>query len=82
MDRRTLEKRYDQVLQEAQFLRSRCNHLEQQARVDGPELYRSYQKIDRLEQRLAKVEAENVVLNQRVKELTLASRTHNGTTLT
>jgi len=45
MDRRTLEKRYDQVLQEAQFLRSHCNHLEQQARVDGPELYRAYQKI-------------------------------------
>jgi transposase len=74
MDRRTLEKRYDHVLQQAQFLRSRCNHLEQQARVDGPELYRAYQKIDRLEQRLARVEAENVILKQRVKELTLASK--------
>ena len=74
MDRRTLEKRYDQVLQEAQFLRSRCNHLEQQARVDGPELYRAYQKIDRLEQRLSRVEAENVILKQRVNDLTLASK--------
>jgi transposase len=74
MDARTLEKRYDQVLQEAQFLRSRCNHLEQQTRVDGPELYRAYQKIDRLEQRLARVEAQNVILKQRVNDLTLASK--------
>jgi transposase len=73
MDARTLEKRYDQVLQEAQFLRSRCNHLEQQARVDGPELHRACQKIGRLEQRVAKLEAENTLLKQRLKDLTLAS---------
>jgi transposase len=73
MDARTLEKRYDQVLQEAQSLRSHCNHLEQQARVDGPELHRAYQKIDRLEQRVAKLEGENSILEQRVKDLTLAA---------
>lgn len=73
MDAQTLEKRYDQVLNEAQLLRGRCNHLEQQARVDGPELYQAYQKIDRLEQRVARLEADNAVLEQRVKDLTLAS---------
>lgn len=69
MDARTLQKRYDQVLQEAQFLRSRCNHLEQQARVDGPGLYRAYQKINRLEHRLEKVLAENKMLQQKLADL-------------
>jgi septal ring factor EnvC (AmiA/AmiB activator) len=50
MDGRTLEKRYDQVLQEVQYLRDHCRHLEQELRVCRPALYRADQRIDRLQQ--------------------------------
>jgi transposase len=70
MDGRTLAKRYDQVLQEAQFLR-RCNYdLEQDVRILGPQVYRADQKIDRLQQRVAKLAAENALLRQRITDLT------------
>jgi polyhydroxyalkanoate synthesis regulator phasin len=71
MDGRTLLKRYDQVLQEAQFLRTRNRELEQDLRVSGPALYRADQKIDRLEQRVAKLAAEKRLLQQRIADLTL-----------
>ena len=78
MDRRTLEKRYDQVTQEVQFLRYRCRDLEQEARVIGPELHRAYQKIDRVEEQRDKLMAENKVLKQKVKDLTLWSASTRG----
>jgi hypothetical protein len=55
MDGRTLLKRYDQVLREAQFLRGRNRELEQELRVSGPALYRADQRIDRLEQRVERL---------------------------
>ena len=69
MDGRTLERRYDEVLREAQFLRDHCRHLEQELRVCRPALYRADQRIDRLEQRLAKVMAENNILKQKLADL-------------
>jgi transposase len=71
MDGRTLLKRYDQVLQEAQFLRARNRELEQDLRVSGPALYRADQRIDQLEQRVAKLAAEKRLLRQRIADLTL-----------
>ena len=73
MDRRALEKRHDQMREEVDFLRSRCRDLEQEVLVSGPELYRAYQKIDRLEQQRDKLAAENKLLKQKVKDLTLAA---------
>lgn len=73
MDVRTLFKRYDQVLQEAQLLRAWNNDLQQELRACRPELYRAEQKIDRLEQRVAKLAAENKTLKQRLAELTTAN---------
>lgn len=73
MDVRTLFKRYDQVLQEAQHLRAWNNDLQQELRACRPELYRAEQKIDRLEQRVAKLAAENKTLTQRLAELMTAN---------
>lgn len=70
MDGRTLEKRYDQVLQEAQYLRGRCRDLEQDLRVCGPQLYRAHQRIDRLEQSNRKYRDENKRLKQKLADLT------------
>src|SRR5208337_628557 len=64
MDGRTLEKRYDEVLRETQFLRDRCRHLEQELNACRPALYRAEQRIDRLEQRNAGLAAENQRLKQ------------------
>ena len=58
MDGREL-KAYERFKEQAQFYRARCYDLEGQLRVTGPELYRAYQKIDRLEQRLEKVSGDN-----------------------
>jgi transposase len=71
MDGRTLLKRYDQVLQEVQFLRARNRQIEQDLRISGPALYRADQRIDCLEQRVAKLAAENRLLKQRIADLTL-----------
>jgi transposase len=70
MDGRTLEKRYDQVLQEAQFLRSHSMHLEQELWVCRPELYRAHQQISRLKKLSHKLRDENQLLKRRVAELT------------
>jgi len=70
MDGRTLEKRYDQVLQEAQFLRNHCHHLEWELRGCRPELYRAHQRIDHLEQRNRELRQENALLKRRVADLT------------
>src|SRR5208337_50056 len=70
MDGRTLEKRYDEVLRETQFLRDRCRHLEQELNACRPALYRAEQRIDRLEQRNAGLAAENQRLKQKLADLT------------
>lgn len=70
MDGRALERRYDEVLREAQFLRDHCRHLELELHACRPELYRAGQKIDRLEQRVAKLSAENKVLRRKLADLT------------
>ena len=61
--------RYEQFKDEGQSLRTRCRDLEQELRVCGPELYRAYQRIDRLEQSNVKFREENTILKMRVKEL-------------
>jgi hypothetical protein len=70
MDRRTLEKRHDQMREEVDLLRWRCRNLEQEARVSGPELYRAYQRIDRLEQQRDRLAAENKNLRQKLADVT------------
>lgn len=70
MDRRTLEKRYDQVRDEAYSLRLRVRDLEQERRVVGPELHRAYQRIDQLEQQRDKLAAENQVLKRKLADVT------------
>jgi transposase len=70
MDGRTLEKRYDQVLQEAQFLRGRCQHLGWELNACRPALYRADQTIDRLQKRNQHLTRENELLKRRVAELT------------
>jgi transposase len=70
MDRRTLEKRYDQVMQEAQLLRLRCRDLEQELRVCGPALYRANQRIYELQQRRDALATENKTLKQKLADVT------------
>ena len=70
MDGRTLEKRYDQVLQEAQFLRGRCRDLEHELRVAGPALYQAHRRIDQLQQRNRELSAENKVLKRKLADVT------------
>jgi len=70
MDGRVLEKRYAEVLSEAQFLRDHCRHLEGELRVCRPQLYRADQRIDRLEQRNAKLKGENAMLKRKLADLT------------
>src|SRR5271157_1033223 len=70
MDRRALEKRHDQMRQELDLLRWRCRNLEQESRVTGPELYRAYQKIERLQQRADRLSAENKRLKQKLADVT------------
>lgn len=68
MDGREL-KAYERFKEQAQFYRARAYDLEAELRVVGRELYRAYQKIDRLERRVEKLTAENGVLKQRLKEI-------------
>src|ERR1035437_4339675 len=70
MDRRTLEKRHDQMRQELDLLRWRCRELEQEARATGPELYRAYQRMDRIAQQRDKLLAENKTLKQKLADVT------------
>lgn len=70
MDGRTLERRYDQVLQEAQFLRAENQRLRNELNALRPQSYRDGMRIGRLEERLAKLSAENQILKHRVAELT------------
>ena len=65
---------YERWKDEAQSLRAQNQHLRLELMACRPALYRADQKIDRLEQRVAKLWAENRRLKQRVRELTLTSQ--------
>jgi hypothetical protein len=72
MDGREL-KQYERFKQEAQFLRSQNQHLQRELDTYRPAWHRSSVRIDKLEQRVKKLEAENKALRQKVKDLTLAA---------
>ena len=57
-------KRYDKLRDEVSQIRFRCYELEGELRAINPELYQAYQKIDRQQQRLKKLEAENIALRK------------------
>jgi len=72
MDGREL-KQYERFKQEAQFLRSENQHLRRELDTYRPAWYRASVRIDKLEQRVEKLTAENKALRQKVKDLTLAA---------
>ena len=59
-------KRYDEAMGLKQFYQKRAYDLEAELRVVRPEVYRGDQKIDRLEQRIEKLEAENSALRKQL----------------
>jgi transposase len=69
MDGREL-KAYERFKEQAQCYRARCYDLEGELRVTGPELYRAYQRIDRLEQSNRKYRDENKILKRKLADLT------------
>jgi transposase len=70
MDGRTLERRYDEVLSEVQYLRNHSHHLELELHSCRPDLYRAHQQIARLKQVSRKLRDENQLLKRRVADLT------------
>lgn|SRR5208282_7063 len=74
MDGRTLQKRYDAVLPEVQFLRDHCRHLQLELRACRPALYRAYQGMDRLQQGNQKLQSENARLRGKLAEVTARLR--------
>src|ERR1700730_6252154 len=72
MDGREL-KQYERFKQEAQCLRSQNQHLERGLNTYRPAWYRASVRIDKLEQQVKKLKAENKALKQRVKDLTRAA---------
>jgi hypothetical protein len=77
MDGREL-KQYEQWKQEVQRLRAENQHLRRELDTYRPAWYRASQRIDQLEQKLEGLTAENKLLKQRVKELTLAAQSEGG----
>ena len=73
MDGREL-KQYERWKDEAQHLRAQNQHLERELSTYRPAWYRASRRIDELEQKVGKLAAENKLLKQQVKELTLAAR--------
>ena len=53
-------------------------HLERELSMYRPAWYRASRRVGELEQRLEKLAAENMLLKQRVKELTLAAGVRRG----
>lgn len=70
-----LQRRYDEVRDEVESLRLRCRDLERELGACRPALYRADQKIDRLEQRLEAVLAENKILKQKLADLSGSDET-------
>src|SRR5882724_9054205 len=79
MDGREL-RQYERFKAEAQFLRSEVQHLQREVDTYRPDWYRAAGRIDKLKQRVQKLKAENKILKQKVKDLTLASASaeHTG----
>jgi transposase len=72
MDGREL-KQYERFKQEAQFLRSQNQHLQRELDTYRPDWYRASVRIDKLQQQVKKLKAENKALRQKVKDLTLTA---------
>ena len=72
MDRREL-RQYEAWRDEAQRLRAENQHLRLELMACRPALYRAGQRVADLEERVAKLGAENRRLRRRVKELTPAA---------
>lgn len=72
MDRRELLQ-YEAWKEEAQSLRAENQHLRLELLACRPALYRADQRVADLEERVAKLGAENRRLRRRVKELTAAA---------
>jgi transposase len=72
MDGREL-KQYERFKEEAQFLRSQNQHLQRELDTYRPAWYRASVRIDKLNQQVQKLRAENKTLKQKVKDLTLAA---------
>ena len=77
MDGREL-KQYERWKEEVQFLRGENQHLRRELDTYRPAWYRASVQIDKLQQRVEKLDAENKQLKQRVKELTVAARAVSG----
>ena len=73
MDGREL-RQYRQWRDEAQFLRAENQHLRHELNALRPESYRDGIRIGHLEERLAKLSAENQILKHRVAELTAQAK--------
>jgi transposase len=72
MDGREL-KQYEGWRDEARRLRSENQHLQRELNTYRPGWYRASLRIDKLQQRVEKLMAENKLLRQKVKDLTLAA---------
>lgn len=62
-------KQYERWKEEVQFLRGENQHLRLELNPCRPALYQAHQRIERLEQRVAKLTAENKLLKQRLADL-------------
>src|SRR5690606_12687429 len=69
MDAREL-RQYERFEDEAQHLRAMNLHLRQELRACQPEVYRAFQRIDRLEQANRRYRDENKRLRQKLADLT------------
>jgi transposase-like protein len=67
-------KQYERWKQEVQYLRGENQHLRLELSACRPQLYRADRRIDQLEQRNARLAAENAVLKQKVSDLTARLR--------
>jgi transposase len=72
MDRRELQQ-YEAWKSEVQVLRDENRHLRLELNACRPELYHAGRRVGELEERVAKLEAENRRLRRRVKELTASA---------
>jgi transposase len=72
MDRREFLQ-YERFKEEAQFLRWEVRHLQREVDTYRPSWYRASVRIDKLSQQVQKLKAENKLLKQKVKDLTLAA---------
>jgi transposase len=79
MDGREL-KQYESWKEEVQRLRAENQHLRREVDTYRPAWYRASVQIDKLKQRVEKLDARNKLLKQRVKELSLAGRQAAGET--